>query len=236
MTSSFMFWQSIIQGFIVLKTPGVMTLLLFAVLFYMAYLFLIRLATDQKESADAAGPGCLTQVLAIFFQGFLMGILILLLTPVLLGISHEISWPGIEPFVLIALRAGLIASLLLVALSFLPYVGRFLAASPALEVFLSGVLIFRLISPPYIAKTLPISLGKTSNYPRVWQILIYLVLTILFSKSLSLLVTMLQIKIKSMPRACNFLRSILGPSLDILAGFFTLFMYVTYVRLFLGLS
>ncbi len=225
-----MFWRSIPSGFELLANPRVWLLIILLILIHLGYWVGLRLATQPKESQSAAAPGCLTLTIGILLQGFLMGVFVLFLLPILLGFSDRLVWTEVESFTLLAARAGIFAVLLLSAVSFIPYFGRFLAASPGLEAFLAGTLIFRLTSPLFVEKTALGRLGKTPAYPTLWESLGYLALAVLFTQAFMILSHLAAQGVRN-SKFSEITEKVLGPSLDILGGIFALLMYASFVRL-----
>jgi len=228
-----MFIQSLGLGLQTFFESEALALSILLVILNGLYLFLLRKITAAKASEGAAAPGCLTQILGILFQGFSMGFYVLLLLPLLLGISREIGLSSVESFILLASRAGILISLAVNLLAFIPFLGSQLAGSPGLEAFLVGAGIIRLTAPLLVEKSALGILGKRLLFPNLWESLGFILLAYLFSKTLMILVGLLRLPLQSGGKPAS-LASLIGPSLAILGGLLAMFMYAAFLRLAMG--
>jgi hypothetical protein len=227
-----MFWQSLPHSIRLFGLPQAWLLIAALLTSYAFYFWLVRLATSAKESANAAAPGCLVQLVGILFQGLWMGLFVLLLMPLALGIG-EISWNQAESFALLTIRAGILASLAVALLSFIPGIGKLLGTNPGLEAFLIGAAVFRLSAPLWIERG---PWGKPENsvsFPNAWESLAYLAFAFLLGKGLQIVVKALERPFPNSPRS-RIILSAVGPTLDILAGILALSAYIHYVKLSLS--
>ena len=223
-----MFLRSLWHG---LQALGNIDVLIASVLFLMAeaiFHAVLRWTSVQKENEDAISAGCLTQIFGVLFQTLALSCLIAWLTPVLLGLEGRASWASIEPFLMVAIRAGVIAALAISLLSFLPFVGRFLGGSPGMEVLVGGGLLFRLLSHPYLEGRLGRKIAAASVYPRLGECLCYLLLAFLAGRLLMLATIPFRPKPGQRP---NRFVLIWGPTLDALVGLVVLFMYASFVAI-----
>ncbi len=223
-----MFWSSLSHGLKILVQPSVAlpTLLFLGV--QVLFLSIIRWSTGLKETQDAASSGCLTQIVGVLCQALILGFLLLLLTPVLVGLDAKPQWTTVEPFAMLAARAGIVSALVIAALSFIPGIGGLLGGSPGLEILLGGGILFRLLSHPYLEARLGKKIPAASLYPNLWESLAYLALAFLLGRALMLATLRLRPPPGEPPNA--FTR-VWGPSLDCLIGIVVLYMYAQYVSL-----
>src|SRR4030095_17176983 len=119
-------WRAALTPFGSSHFCGLLLVLLVA---YALYFFLIRWATSAPESADAAAPGCLLQVVGVLFPGLILGAFVILTLPILLAGETQISWGRVSSFLLLGWRAGILASLLVAFLAWIPYLGKFLGGN-----------------------------------------------------------------------------------------------------------
>ncbi len=227
-----MFLKSISSGIQLFALPQVWWLLIPFIGLYLVFAWVIRLATHSKESQDAAAPGCLVPIVGILFQGLWMALFVLLLLPILLGIESEVSWNSVAPLVFVAIRAGILGTLILTLLTFLPKIGPLFASSPGLESFLLGSMTFRIASPAYLEAILGKGILHKNFYPGFLPTLGYFFFTILLTRIFMFLSHRVAAGIKN-PEGKNFPRIILhyiGPSFDLLGGILPFFMYTQYVR------
>lgn len=175
--------------------------------------FLMQKIFPFATSPERAGPGCLTQILDLLFQTLLVALFVLLLLPVLLGQGREISWQAVEPLGFVAIRSSLLAMILVTLISFIPWLGKWLAGSPGLEAFLLAVLTFRWLSPLYLEALVGQKVALSTLYPGVWDSLAYLLAALLLTR-LSMVATF---PLRKHP--------LLGVMVDILAGILPFLMY-----------
>lgn len=192
------------------------------------FLSLIRWSTGQKEMEGAFSSGCLTQIVGVLFQALSLGLLLLWLLPVLLGVEAYPSWAAVEGFAMLAIRAGIVAALILSLLSFLPWVGTFMGGSPGLELLIGGAVLFRLLAHPYLEARLGHKIPGSAIFPGLWESLGYLLMAFLVGR-LAMLAT-LQLRSKPGEPHNAFVR-IWGPSLDCMIGIVVLYMYAQFVAL-----
>jgi len=229
-----MFLQSIPLGFKQFFSWQCLLLTLAFLGLHLLFAWVLRLTTGAKESEGAAAPGCLIQILSVLFEGFWVGLYALVLMPLLLGLSSELSWTAIESFILLASRAGVLLSLAVGILSLIPWIGRWISGSPGIEIFLIASGVLRLTAPLFVEKSPLGQLGGKATFPGLLQSLGYLLLAFVLSKLLMLLVDLLRNPLKSRPKADEFLLKTGGPSLDLLGGLIAWMMFASFVRLSLG--
>ena len=142
------FWMSVIEGLAVLGHWEVWA----SVILYLTAVFVFMTIGATVMGVDEYGgrniSGFLFYIIgASLFQGILMSLMLFFLLPILLvrGASAttvaEIVvslWPII--------KIGVIASILVTISCFTPLIGGFIRSSPGIQVFLEGVIIFRLLS------------------------------------------------------------------------------------------
>ncbi len=223
-----MFWQSLWHGLKILGNGDVLIAVLLFLVAEAIFHGTLRWTSSQKENEDALSAGCLAQIFGVLFQALALGILLAWLTPVLLNLESRAAWANVEPFLMVAIRAGVIAGLAISLLSFLPVVGRFLAGSPGMEVLIGGGLLFRLLSHPYLEGRLGHKIEAAAIYPGLAECLGYLALAFVAGRLLMLATIPLR---PPLDRPPNRFVLIWGPTLDALVGLVVLFMYAQYVAI-----
>jgi len=230
-----MFWKTLPKAFALFSNPWIALACLSLVLINFIFFIILRRGTQSKESNEGGGPGCLFQIVGLLFQGVTLALFVLLLLPILLGSSTRLSWQEVEPMGFIAARSGILAVLILSVLSFIPYLGRFLAGTPGLEAFLMATLTFRFLSPSYLEAMTGIKSKLTNLFPDFWASLGYLTLALLLSRLIMLATFTISRgwgRSNFKPNSGqDFLTGTIGPSLDILGGIVAFFMYAQYVQL-----
>lgn len=154
--------------------------------FYFLYGLGIRKITDMSlpqtpSEAPPGGPGCLTQFLGVFTQSFVVALFLLLLLPIFMGVSTQISWQAVEPLGFVAIRAGLLAMIWVTLLTFMPWIGARLAASPGLEFFTLATLAYRYMIPLYLEAYLGREIKIGEVYPSYLQLVLYFITTFLLT-------------------------------------------------------
>ncbi len=221
-----MFLACFAQALSLWKNPHYLGLVFLLCLGFYLYTWGIRLATSAQESVGAAAPGCLVQLIGVLVQGLLMGFVVLFALPIFLGVDERFSWEGISSFILLATRAGILASIAITLLSFIPGLGRVLASSPALEALLVGGTVFRLTAPLFFERSALGALGARLSFPGLGVSLAFLGVTFFLSK---ILLLALETGKQAAGRGAA-LRG-MGPILDLLIGIFVLSAYASWSKL-----
>lgn len=174
------------EAFSYFVNPWVLLLVILLLALYFGYELGILKVTDitlasAKADEPSAGPGCLIQFLGIFTQAFVVALFLLLLLPILMGVSSSIDWQQVEPLGFVAIRAGLLAMLSVTALSFIPWIGGQLAASPGLEFFTLATLTYRFMIPLYLEAYLKHSVVIGNIYPSYLKLACYFILTLVLT-------------------------------------------------------
>ena len=223
-----MFWRSIWHGLELFGNWQVATAALIFFGLQVLTTETLRWSTGQKEMQDAASAGCLAQIVGVLLQALLLGLFLLLLLPILLGLQTTISWSSVEPYAMLAARAGIAAALAVSILAFIPGLRQILAGSPGLEILIGGGILFRLLSHPYLEKIFGTKIPASSLYPNFLHCLGYLLLAFLLGRALMLAT----LPLRSPPGATpNRFTRLWGPSLDCLIGILVLAMYAQYAAL-----
>ncbi len=195
---------------------------------FALFWYLIKKFSTFAADPERAGPGCLIQILGLLFQTILIALFVFLLLPIFLGQSQSISWQAVEPLGFVAIRASLLALIIVTLISFLPFLGRWMAGSPGLETFLLATLTFRFLSPLYINALVGDSIPMKSFFPGVWDSLGYLLMALVLTRLTMVVVFYLKKPIG--PYKSNQ-PGLWGPLIDILAGILPFLMYAQGVAL-----
>ena len=225
-----MFANSFSAAFALWKNPGWLALVAAWLVYYLLYSGVIRLLTSAKESAGAAAPGCLVQLIGVLLQSLIVGFLILLALPIWLGLLDHLEIRSLSSFILLATRAGILAGIGLTVFMFIPGINRLLAGSPGLEAFLLGGAIFLLSAPLYWERTSPDAASHQLRFPGFFATVGYLIAVLFLSKIIFLGWNFLKSRSHAGSRWQKMLNR-LGPLADLLAGIFVLSAYATWVKL-----
>ncbi len=220
-----MFLKSILESTTLLTNPHILFLIFLWLFLQSIYLLFIRLATNAKESQDAAAPGCLTLILGVLWNGVGLGGILLFALPIIFKMTTGFSWQWVEPYCLIALRSGLLGVLVMTALSLIPYLGKFIATSPGLETLGAGIVTVRLLSPSLLDKISPFI--PHHPYPSILIVLGLFVLFLFFSKLTQLILHLISSKLKNGNSSATQQRLVqdLGQVIDQFCGIFFVLSY-----------
>ena len=166
-----MFWQSVLGGLGVLGHWQVwIALVVFAVL-HSAWLIGVGVLMGDSESGGRMAVGCLTHMIGgPVFQSLLLGGLVLLLTPIMLGGDQAMPLWFFTKFAWPIVRACLLALVISFAVAFLPIVGRVFTDTPGVDGFIRGIVIFRFFSAAFMERSLgELNLQVPNLYPGLWS-------------------------------------------------------------------
>lgn len=164
-------------------------------------------------------------VVGLVLEGTLMSVMIALLLPILLGgpsstsISEMISslWP--------IFKFGCIATVVITIMCVIPFFGHYIARSTTIQIFLAGIIIFRLMSHPVIEELIIKSNFQGEVYPGIFVSIGFLIIAgafFLVGMAISALIEYLAGPALSILSACT---------LGVVAGLIPVFMFCSYVRL-----
>lgn len=230
------FLMSIIEGLAVLGHWEVWA----SVVLYLAAVFVFMRIGATVMGADEYSGRDISIFLfyimgASLFQGILMSLMIAFLLPILLG------GPSATPISVIVvslwpiIKIGVIASILVTISCFIPLIGGFIRSSPGIQVFLEGVVIFRLLSEYAIGLILTEANVYGNVYPGFWASIGFLiiagVLVMVMMMGLPLLLRLLSISPYPYNPVAETLSIVAGSVIGVLGGILPIFMYSSYVQL-----
>ena len=230
-----MFWQSVLGGFGVLAHWQVwVAIILYAVLSF-AWLIGIGLVVGKSESGARMAAGCLTLIGGMLFQTLLLGVLVLFLTPIMLGGEHTMPLGFFATFAWPIAKACFIALVVSGIFAMLPIIGD----APGLTTFIKGVIIFRLFSVDFIIYLLTMeylrkgaTLHVPNLYPGFWSSVGYLAITAGSVYICILIFAAFEIKISRNKYSDEgVVSTLVGMALMPILGLLPLFMYANYVTL-----
>lgn len=226
-----MFWKSIIEGFAILGHWQVIT----AAIIYAAAILCFMLITTTLIGKNGLETGTIVgfgvQIIGgIVLEGILMGLVVVFLIPILLGESSANSISTVFSLLWPAVKIGILASVAVTMLCLVPFFGGLIAQSNTIQVFLEGVIIFRLFSEHTIEQMLIETNAQSGVYPGVWACIGFIVIASITGWLTIALIALLSIPFED--TAIGELIPIVGaPVLGVLVGMIPLFMYTSYVRL-----
>jgi hypothetical protein len=159
-----------------------------------------------------------------------LGLLIVYLSPLLLGDGESASLTTILAQLWPALWAGLTAVVVLVLLSVVPFVGAFVASSPPISSFLTGMIIFHILSRQLVYRMLGNWDQASSVYPGLWICTGLLAVSWIVSRLALLPLGLILCRYENTDLE-QLGSVVVRPAIGMLASLLPLFMYMSYVRL-----
>lgn len=242
-----MFWKAIFQGLALAVYPQVVAasvgylIVLFGTLGLVNYIKLKATGEWEMHKFFAqAGveeqPGCLWSLflmgVSIPLQSFaLAGYMVYLLPLVLFGAqTNSLSFVLSNAASIII--TGIIAAVITIVLSLLPFVGALIARSESIQVFIQGVIIFRLVSEEVLSS----SFGKAAlerAYPGFGACVGFLAITLVFTIVAVLTFNFAKEAVLK-EQAGKMAETVFNRVFRVIAGFLPVFMYIKYVGLSLS--
>lgn len=217
-----MFWNSVGLGVKTLLHWQVWTALFLYVIVILGWFLVIALVVGRGEGPRST-IGCLIHLLGgSIYQAVVLGLLVMFLGPIMLGgDSHLPAGIVLSNLGLVA-KASILALVALFLLSVVPILGGFLQGIPGIDVFIQGVVVFRIISAAIIEQLMPAAPGS-SLYPGLLMIIGFFAISFVLSGGVMLLAVLFPEESTS-----QFLWSQVAGRLF---GLLPLFMYSNYVGL-----
>ncbi len=227
-----MFWASLLAGAAVLLQWKIWAaLVLYVAMNWLVLVSGAGLFSAAESGSGAAGAGgCVFMfVVRPLLQGILISFFIVFMLPVMVG-GHDItSSSDVITMAWSVTKAGIVATVAVMVLCFIPIVGALIAESVGVQTFIMGAIIFRLFFATaedefHITQGQPI-------YPSFWSCLGYLGISALLVWLLTMLGALIYSSLERSEHdsASAGMAVVVGPLLGILGGFLPLFMYVQYV-------
>lgn len=231
-----LFWKSVVEGFVVLGRWQVWMALFLHLAVSFGYLLIVARRIGKSEAAGMmpSFPFCY-MIGGIVLQGVLIGLLVTFLLPILLGGSSVTPLSAIASLLWPIIKAGLAAIAVVIGLSLVPLIGRLVADSMGIQVFLEAAIIFRIFSAYDVHQILAEADVTGSVYPGFWACIGFLVIVGSLVR-LAAIASALPLILLEDTAAGELLGELLMPLvfggvLAILGGLIPLFMYSAYVRL-----
>jgi hypothetical protein len=131
------------------------------------------------------------------------------------------------------IKIGVIASIWVTILCFIPLIGGFISSSPGIQVFLEGVIIFRLLSGYAIGLILTEANVYGNVYPGFWASIGFLIIAgvLVMGMMIGLPSLLRLLPISPYNPVVEKLSIVAGSVIGVLGGILPIFMYSSYVRL-----
>jgi len=142
-----MFWQSVGQGIASLADWHVLVGMAGVSVASLVYPLLVGLTMGSGESGPRVGAGCLFMLVGgPLVQAAAVSGFVLVCLPAIIGSGGFTPGPLIGPLLWPVLKAGLLAMLLVLMLCFIPVVGKIIADTAGVPVFLQGIFMLKPIT------------------------------------------------------------------------------------------
>ncbi len=229
-----MFWASLSAGAAVLLSWKIWV----SILIYLFVSFLplalaagLFSAVDSGSGAAGAG-GCLFSVIGRpLLQGVFVSFFVIFTLPLMLGSTNATPLADVITMAWPITKAGLIASVAVTVLCFIPIVGDLIANSIGIQTFMMGVIVFRLFFG-VVEEQLALP-ENAAIYPSLWGCLGYLAISGVVVWALTMLGALVGSFLEGSGHdsASAGFALVFGPLFGIVGGFLPLFMFVQYVEL-----
>lgn len=229
-----MFWQSVLSGFGVLAHWQVLLALVLYVVLQFAWIIGVGMLVSNSESGGRMAVGCLTHMIGgTIFQSLLLGVLVLFLTPIMLGGEHAMPLEFFTTLAWPIIKACFLALVFSFFISFLPIVGRMVTDTLGVDAFIRGIIIFRFFSAVFLERPLKDMHLKVPNlYPGFWSSVGYFIIaTALVYVCLFIFAALGTTISRNKYAEDNGASFFIGLGLMQILGLLPLFMYASHVTL-----
>jgi hypothetical protein len=221
-----MLWNSIITGFSLFAKWQIWLSVTFYTIFSLFYFWLLSkkgVNNDIKRKSNIKG---------FIIHGILISLLVSYLLPVLLGSDNSIGISYLLNNIFKIILCGIIAALVIILLYKIPFIGPSIANAPGIQIFIEGVIIFRILTVTYINEMFRHTTLKNELYPDFWDGIFFLLVTIILRFIFISLISPLIKKILFKNSEIQyFMLIIFAPIYNILSGLIPFFMYCSHVKL-----
>jgi len=224
------FWSSVLGGFRILGHWQVWVALIAYAILNWVWLIGLGLLAGDDESGGRMAFGCITHTIGgTIFQAVLISLMVFYLAPIMLGAAKAMPLKFFSEFAWPVAKAGIIATVAVLILSFIPLIGGFIANTPGLGEFIEGVIIFRIFSANFIESFLKKTEISTDIYPGFWYSTGYFIVALVIAYGGLLLVA----SIKTLASRNSYgdddgFMLALAPAIVRLLSLLPLFMYAQY--------
>jgi hypothetical protein len=231
-----MFWSSVLSGLVLLLHWQVWVAVVLYVSVSIVFLIAVAAVMGRDESGGRMAVGCLFQMIGgTVLHGILMGILVAFLLPIILGGSSATPFSVIVGWLLPVAKIGVIAIVVVTIAGLVPFVGGFIAASPGIQAFLEGVIIFTALSASAIEQIMSDAKVQGNVYPGFWECIGFLVIAGILVRLIMLASSLiLGLTVDPEKSVGGLMIATVTPALGVLGGIIPLFMYGSYIRLSVG--
>lgn len=225
-----MFWSSVLGGLGILGHWQVWVALIAYAIINWIWLIGLGLLAGGDESGGRMAFGCITHMIGgTIFQAVLISVIVFYLAPIMLGADKAMPLKFYSEFAWPIAKAGLVATVAVLILSFIPLIGGFVANTPGLGEFIEGVIIFRIFSANFVEFFLKKAKISTDIYPGFWYSIGYFIIALVIAYGGLLLVT----GIKTVASRNSYgdddgFMLTLAPAIVRLLSLLPLFMYAQY--------
>ena len=172
-----MFWQSVGAGLSSILDWHILLGMACVSIASILYPVIVGLTMGDGESGARTGAGCLLMIVGgPLIQAAAVSGFVLLCLPAIIGGQGFTPAAVIGPLFWPVFKAGFLAMLLVLAFCFIPIVGRFIADTPGVPVFLQGIFMLKPISKKLYYTITDGTRLPDSAFPSFWSCLGYVVI------------------------------------------------------------
>jgi len=232
-----MFWASVLAGLQLLGQWEVWVAVGVYVLGTFVYLMIVGIVMGGEDSGGRFGVGCVFHAVAgPFVEGMMMAVMMAFLLPVILSGGREGGLPlsGLAQLWWPVVGSGVIATVAVFVLCFLPLVGGIISKSVGIQAFILGVIILRLLAGHEIESSAGAAGVSGSFYPGLWASVGFLAIGAVLVWALMMGTSALVVLAGGRDKAEGLLQVAglaTGPALAVLGGVIPLLMYGSHIRL-----
>lgn len=231
-----MFWESVFNGFVVFGNWQVWAAMIVYVVIMIGVLVLTSSISGGQESGGRGAAGCLTWLVGgTAVQVVLMGVMIAFLLPLLLGGKETAPLSTIWELIWPITKASIVAFVAVTILTFIPLIGTIISQSSGIQLFLEGVIIFRVLSSNFIVEVMAKTNTKTDILPGLLEVIGYIVIAGALSWLFIIIISALSALLDRYGNGEIFMFYI-APVVSVAGGLLPLFMYTSYIYLSLKAS
>lgn len=242
-----MFWESTIEGTKILFTHWEIWVILFVygLILFSYYTFVnekIMSRLYKGSPLKLLGALELYMTIGSLFSGILATLMVILIIPILLGFDYITPFSFFVNHWIKIISVGLLSSGITSLISIIPIIGRYISETFGVNLFIQGILVFRLLFSHFSFEVSGKTLINLNMFPGFLISVGFIIFSIVLVFLLSLCLTSLRIlvklfnaliKVKSIEEiTIKYYDSFINSTMNVVVtGILSLSMYISYYRL-----
>lgn len=226
-----MFEKSIIAGLSILGNWQIWIVAGSYLMINFIFLIFVAKIARNDETDGEMGRGCLLHIIGgTVLEGMLMGIMIALIIPILLGGTSTTPFFLIVRSLWTITKISAVAVAVVTILGFVPLFGKLLRDSAGIEAFLEGAIIFRLLAMQNIDKILTEANVEGSVTPGFWSSVGFFMIAVVLVRLIMFLLSLLTKSLRNTV-AGELMPIVIIPVFGVIGGIIPFLMYASYFHL-----